>query len=166
MVTKTWSERGAPGCSKCRFSGCKKCHPVTRLQQLDVCIAKNEPQPAKSNRGESSSLSTEKKSQLKSAPFRKKKIGAPTTKRLTRKQARTLTGLPRGYKSLWGQVGFTKWGKVSLPCLILGPYDLDPTSTAHEQWFQMFEKVQKTAATQNRAWKCMYRMQNKSYIVY
>jgi hypothetical protein len=53
---------------------------------------------------------------------------------------RILNSLPESYKSLFGQIGFVKWGKVEYPALILNPYYIPP-GPVRNQWISMYKKV-------------------------
>jgi hypothetical protein len=66
---------------------------------------------------------------------------AAAKKKFEEEKARILAEVPGQHKSKWGQVGFAKWGKEWLPCLIVSPYDVSPTTTMREQWMKMFENV-------------------------
>jgi glucan-binding YG repeat protein len=66
---------------------------------------------------------------------------AVAKKEFEEEKARILAEVPEQHKSKWGQVGFARWGKEWLPCLIMGPYNVGPTSTMREQWMQMFENL-------------------------
>jgi hypothetical protein len=56
-------------------------------------------------------------------------------------KARILGQVPEEHKAKWGQVGFGKWNTRWEPCLILGPYDVSPTSAMRENWLKMFDNV-------------------------
>jgi hypothetical protein len=56
-------------------------------------------------------------------------------------KARILGEVPEEHKAKWGQVGFGKWNTRWEPCLILGPYDVSPTSAMRENWLKMFDNV-------------------------
>ena len=51
-----------------------------------------------------------------------------------------LGNIPDSVKDLFGQVGFTKWGKFNLPVLVRSPYDVSP-GDVRDIWFDMYNKV-------------------------
>jgi hypothetical protein len=51
-----------------------------------------------------------------------------------------LDKIPETYKESFGRIGFAKWGKASLPVLVVDPFDAPPRP-ARELWLQMFEKA-------------------------
>jgi hypothetical protein len=48
--------------------------------------------------------------------------------------------LPKGTKERFLEVGFARWEKSYLPCLFLGPYDVNPGSI-RAQWLEAFYKL-------------------------
>ena len=69
-------------------------------------------------------------------------VQAAVKKKFEEKKAQILAEVPDEYKSKWWQVGFGKWGKDWLPCLIfLAPYDVGALLWMCEEWFYMFEDV-------------------------
>jgi hypothetical protein len=59
-----------------------------------------------------------------------------------------LSSVPESLKSLFGQVGFAKWGKTSLPVLARSPYDVSP-GAVRKIWFEMYEKVSTNTYQEN-----------------
>ena len=55
-------------------------------------------------------------------------------------RAEILQSLPADYKKMFGQIGFVKWQKTSVPVLILNPFAVPPGDTWH-QWLAMYQKV-------------------------
>jgi hypothetical protein len=51
-----------------------------------------------------------------------------------------LDEMPETYKNAFGQIGFAKWGKTSLPVLVVNPFDAPPRPD-RELWLRMFEKA-------------------------
>jgi hypothetical protein len=51
-----------------------------------------------------------------------------------------LAQLPRKVKDMIGEIGFTKWGKINFPVLILSPYDVPP-GEVRDMWREAFERV-------------------------
>lgn len=51
-----------------------------------------------------------------------------------------LSKLPMTYKQMFGEIGFTKFNKVTTPCLILNPFDVPP-GVVRQKWIDMFIKV-------------------------
>jgi hypothetical protein len=76
-------------------------------------------------------------------------------------KARILGEVPEEHKSKWGQVGFGKWGQSWFPCLILGPYDVSPTSAMREGWLKMFENVRAQFLTWYRFLVRIFRCEPK-----
>ena len=56
-----------------------------------------------------------------------------------------LQSIPDDYKSMFGQIGFTKWNKVVIPVLIMNPFHVPP-GHFRETWLAMHEKVRSTVA--------------------
>ena len=61
-------------------------------------------------------------------------------------KARILAEVPDEHKRKWGQIAFAKWGNYWFPCLIVDPYDVEPTSKMRSEWMKMFEKVSTTCS--------------------
>jgi hypothetical protein len=123
-------------------------------QSLDMEETTETPKRSKKRKSEGESLkknpkqkkprrdsSTKKKSHKKLIRAELDIDRAATKKKFEEEKARILEEVPDENKSKWGQVGFAKWGKEWLPCLIVGPYDVGPTSTMRVQWMHMFENV-------------------------
>jgi hypothetical protein len=51
-----------------------------------------------------------------------------------------LNDVPEQVKEKYGQIGFSKWGKVFIPVLIMNPFHVPP-GPVRETWFDMYEKV-------------------------
>jgi hypothetical protein len=65
---------------------------------------------------------------------------ARAKKEFEEERDRTLKSIPKSYKSMFGQIGFVKWGKVDYPVLILNPYNISP-GPVRNQWLSMYKKV-------------------------
>ena len=65
-----------------------------------------------------------------------------------------LSIIPDEYRDMFGQIGFTKWGKGLIPVVILNPYHL-PNNCVRNQWLAMFEKL-----------RAQNRLSSMSYVVY
>ena len=57
-----------------------------------------------------------------------------------KKKQEVLDSLPQEVKSKFGQQFFSKWGKSSLPVLVLSPFNVPP-GQVRDTWFDMYEKV-------------------------
>jgi len=64
------------------------------------------------------------------------------TKDFLLKKERLEKKLPISTKKRFREVGFAKWGKMFLPVLFLGPFDVHPGSI-RRQWMEAFEKHKK-----------------------
>lgn len=51
-----------------------------------------------------------------------------------------LRQLPDAYKNMFGRIGFAKWSNMTLPVLILNPYDVPPRPV-RAQWLGHFQNV-------------------------
>ena len=51
-----------------------------------------------------------------------------------------LKSIPAEYSNMMGQIGFTKWGRNTLPILILNPFHVPP-GKVREQWMTMYKTV-------------------------
>ena len=68
-------------------------------------------------------------------------VRAGLKKKFEEEKAQILAEVPPQHKSKWRQIGFGKWGKEWLPCMILSPYDVGAQSFMREEWMLMFENV-------------------------
>lgn len=62
-------------------------------------------------------------------------------KEFEEEKTQILAELPEEYKNMWGQVGYSKWNKNWLPCLIVGPFEVPGNSDMRRQWMAMWEHV-------------------------
>lgn len=51
-----------------------------------------------------------------------------------------LSKIPKPYKQMFGQIGFTKLYNAVMPCLILNPFHVPP-GVVRQMWLDMFKKV-------------------------
>ena len=70
-----------------------------------------------------------------------RKSGAKAAKSLRSTSRRILVQVPHTVKSMFGKIGFAKFGKSINPICFCSPFDMPRDSQPRKQWFETFDKV-------------------------
>lgn len=86
-IMPTWKEKGAPGCSKCRHSGCKQCYNASQSGKAYPTTKNKTPVKAKSPR-KKKTTSRKSPGVVASTPTRKDPATSPKTRKLAREDGK------------------------------------------------------------------------------
>jgi len=118
------------------------------VEDLEEREDEAEPVQKQSSKKVGGKKTSKKRQQRKTLDEKKQRIleGAihDAKKEFEKLKAETLSAIPETYKSMFGQIGFTKWKKEMIPVLILSPFDVSP-GPVRDGWLQMFERVSSVA---------------------
>jgi hypothetical protein len=115
-------------------------HKESKKRSADDKSSEEKPM-AKKPRRDSSAKKKSPKNRVSASTEELKSARKTAEKDFETEKARILGEVPEDNKARWGQIGFGKWGKDWLPCLIVGPYDVGPLTSMRESWMKMFENV-------------------------
>eukprot|EP00934_Nitzschia_sp_Nitz4_P005327 Nitzschia sp. Nitz4//scaffold48_size128905//97811//100528//NITZ4_003615-RA/size128905-augustus-gene-0.12-mRNA-1//1//CDS//3329553027//5317//frame0 len=83
------------------------------------------------------------KTRKKLTPEEREKLLAEGKQKFEEERDRYLKMVPKDVVERFGQICFTKWGSLTLPCLVLSPYSVPPNSTLRLGWQDMVENLKR-----------------------